>query len=461
LTEDSLPTFPSNFLWGAATSAYQIEGAVSEDGRGPSIWDTYCRQPGAVHHGDTGDVACDHYHRWQEDLDLMARLGLRGYRFSIAWPRVLPEGRSKVNQAGLDFYRRLVDGLLARDIAPMITLYHWDLPQVLEDAGGWRTRDCAKWFGEFAAIVFEALGDRVPFWITLNEPIGASFYAYSGRHAPGLRLGGPAIAAAHHLLLGHAEAVGAFRGGSYAGQIGITLNFGPTAPATDEPDDVAAAERADALTTRWFSDAVFAGTYPKVLVDFWQPICDFAFVHDGDMTSISAPIDFLGVNYYKSWVARATEVPPPQSRSATDLGATKEVPPGRGVTSFGWGICPDGLRDLLLWLRDRYPNLPPSYITENGASFEDYVDPTGRVRDSERISFVADYLRSAADAIAAGVDLRGYFYWSFLDNFEWNAGYGKRFGLVWVDYPTGTRIPKDSYFWYRDLIAGQSRSRHP
>lgn len=446
-----------NFLWGAATSAYQIEGAVHADGRGRSIWDTFTTVPGAVVNGDSGDRACDHYHRWEQDLDLLKDLGANAYRFSIAWPRIMPAGRGTPNQAGLDFYRRLIDGLLVRDIAPMITLYHWDLPQALEDIGGWRERDCAMWFADYATVLFEAFGDRVPYWITVNEPICASFYSYgSGTLAPGRHYGQEAIAAAHHLLLGHATTVEAFRAADTAsGQIGITLNFGPTTPATDTPADVAAADRSDALARRWFSDAVFSRTYPKLLLDFYAPICDFSFIRDDDMTRINTPIDFLGVNYYKSWTARAAELPEPGVRTATDLGTATEPPPGTQTTNFGWAVCPEGFRDLLVWLTDTYPNLPPIYVTENGCSYDDYVDPTARVRDAERISFMARYLGAMAEARERGVDVRGYFYWSLLDNFEWNAGYSKRFGLVWVDYPTGNRLPKDSYYWYADYIKAQ------
>ena len=455
------PPFPPGFLWGAATAAYQIEGAVTEDGRGTSIWDTFCREPGRVRHGDTGEVACDHYHRLDEDLDLLADLGAGAYRFSIAWPRVLPDGRGRVNPKGLAFYQRLVEGLRDRGIVPMATLYHWDLPQALEDHGGWRNRDSASWFGDYAAVLFDRLGDQVPYWITLNEPICASFYAYgSGELAPGLRLGHEAIAAAHHLLLGHAEAVAAFRAAAPAdARIGITLNLGPTTPATADPADVAAAERVDALATRWFPDAVFTGAYPRVLRDYYRPISDFSFVRGGDMERMSVALDFLGLNYYKSWVARAARPAPPPVRLATDLGAVTEVPPGAETTGMNWGVCPDGLRDTLLWLRHTYPGLPPVYVTENGAAYDDYVDPTGRVRDTERISFMDRYLRAAAEAIEAGVDLRGYFYWSLMDNFEWAQGYAKRFGLVWVDYDTGRRLPKASYHWYRDLIAAHATAR--
>lgn len=451
--------FGAEFLWGVATAAYQIEGGTAEDGRGASIWDTFSHTPGRTRHGDTGDIACDHYHRLEEDLELIAGLGVGAYRFSVAWPRVLPDGQGTVNAKGLDFYERLTDGLLDHGVAPVATLYHWDLPQALEDRGGWRNRDSARWFGDYASAVFDRLGDRVQYWITLNEPAGAAFSGYgSGVHAPGLRLGHEALAAAHHLLLGHAEAVETFRGGSHRGQIGITLNLGPATPATGNPADVAAAQRA-AGCTRWFTDAVLAGVYPEILREHYRPITDFSFIETRDMARISASVDFLGLNYYKSWVARADgPLPPVAERTAADLGVVSSPPPGAALTSMGWAVCPDGLRDALLWLRDTYPGLPPVYVTENGAAYDDYVDPTGEVRDTERIAFLDTYLRSAAEAVAAGVDLRGYFVWSLLDSFEWEEGYARRFGLVWVDYDTGRRLPKASYHWYRDLIAAQRAS---
>jgi beta-glucosidase len=458
----TMPRFPPDFLWGTATAAYQIEGAAQEDGRGPSIWDTFCHTPGKVRHGDTGDVACDHYHRWREDLDLMAGLGTNAYRFSVSWPRVIPAGRGAVNQHGIAFYDRLVDGLLERGMTPMLTLYHWDLPQALEDEGGWRNRDCADWLGDYAAVVAAELGDRVPLWATLNEPIVSSLYGYGdGVVAPGLRLGHDALAAGHHLLLGHAHAMAAVRAATPHSQVGIVLNFGPTAPGSDDPHDVAAAARADMLSTRWFTDAVMRGTYPKPLVDFYAPISDLSFVRDGDLAAIAAPMDFLGVNYYKSWVAVAAELPPPAQRVATTLGSQSRTPPSTEVTEGypSWGICPDGLRDLLTGLRDEYPGLPPLYVTESGSAWFDYVDPSGAVHDAERIDYHDRYLRAAAQALDAGVDLRGYFVWSLMDNFEWGFGYSKRMGLVWVDYPTGQRIPKDSYHWYRDVIAAQRAPR--
>lgn len=447
--------FPAGFLWGAATAAYQIEGAANSDGRGPSIWDVFSHIPGRTRHGDTGDIACDHYHRFLEDLDLLAGLGVGAYRFSVSWSRVLPSGRGPINERGLDFYDRLTDGLLERGIMPVITLYHWDLPQALEEQGGWRHRDCVQWFGDYASVMFDALGDRIPMWITLNEPIAASFAAYgSGVAAPGMRSGEPALAASHHLLLGHAEAVRRHRDSANIGQVGITLNFSQVRPASDHPGDVAAAERLNALRTRWFADPIFIGEYPKVLVKHFSAITDFGYIHDGDLEAIAAPLDFLGVNYYKAWVAVAAPLPPAGQRVAFDLGAEQRVPPGAEVTDIGWAIGPRDLRDMLVELDSRYDRLPPLYITENGCAFNDYVDPNGAVVDPERISFLQRHLDACRDAIAAGVDLRGYFVWSLLDNFEWQEGYSKRFGLVYVDYPTGTRIPKASYYWYRDLVAG-------
>ncbi|MGH3322654.1 MAG: GH1 family beta-glucosidase [Streptosporangiaceae bacterium] len=448
--------FPPGFLWGVSTAAYQIEGAVAEDGRGVSIWDAFSHTPGRVVHGDTGDIACDHYHRMKEDLDLLADLGVGAYRFSIAWPRVQPSGRGPVNERGLDFYRRLVDGLLERGIAPMVTMYHWDLPQALEDLGGWRDRDTAGRFADYAGIMFDALGDRVPLWITLNEPYCSAFHGYgSGRHAPGLRLGEGALAAAHHLLLAHGYAVEAFRVRRPRDSgVGLTLNFMPAEPLSQDAEDLAAADRANDLDNRWFADAVFLGRYPDSLVDFYGPISDFAFVRDGDLAAVSAPVDFLGVNSYFVNTVRAASVPPAERRVATDVGAELVGPCGPPVTGMGWPVRPDGLRDLLLWLRREYPRLPPVHITENGCAYNDYVDPEGRVNDEERIAYLDAHVRVAREAIDAGVDLRGYFCWSFMDNFEWAYGYSQRFGLVYVDYRTGRRTPKASFDWYRALAKG-------
>ena len=446
---------PPDFRFGTSTASYQIEGAATEDGKGPSIWDTFVAQPGRIVDGSTGDVACDHYHRWREDVELLRRLGADGYRFSIAWPRIQPTGSGAVNEAGLAFYDRLVDALLEAGVQPMVTLYHWDLPQALEDHGGWRNRDSASWFGDYAAVLFDRLGDQVPYWITLNEPICASFYAYgSGELAPGLRLGHEAIAAAHHLLLGHAEAVAAFRAAAPAdARIGITLNLGPTTPATADPADVAAAERVDALTTRWFPDAVFTGAYPRVLRDYYRPISDFSFVRGGDMERMSVALDFLGLNYYKSWVARAARPAPPPVRLATDLGAVTEVPPGAETTGMNWGVCPDGLRDTLLWLRHTYPGLPPVYVTENGAAFPDTAHTDdGEVDDQDRIGYLSDHVAAVERAREQGADVRGYVLWTLMDNFEWAEGYTKFFGVVHVDRDTLARTPKASYHWYAERV---------
>ncbi|WP_410813334.1 GH1 family beta-glucosidase [Micromonospora sp. 067-2] len=448
-------TLPAGFRWGTATSAYQVEGAVSEGGRGRSVWDTFSHTPGLTHQGDTGDVACDHYHRLDEDLDLLADLGVDTYRFSIAWPRLQPTGRGRPEPRGVAFYDRLIDGLLERQISPMATLFHWDLPQDLEDRGGWRNRDTVHDFVTYARYCFDAYGDRVTDWITLNEPICPSLHGTGGygHAAPGLRLGGPAITSAHHLLLAHGDAVRAYRNSAAAGRIGITLNFGPVAPASDRAEDLAAAARVDALQTRLFADPVLGRGYPDLLVRHWRELTDMGFVQAGDLERIAEPLDFLGVNYYKSWVARAAGLPPLADRVAMDMGAVLEPPPGVPRTGFGWGVTPDGLRTLLLDLRHRHPALPPLFVTENGCAYPDEVGPDGNVDDPERIAFHDAYLRALAEAVDAGVDVRGYTCWSLLDNFEWAAGYSQRFGLVHVDFPTGRRTPKSSFGWYRDLIS--------
>jgi beta-glucosidase len=442
---------PEGFLWGAATAAYQIEGAVNEDGRGRSIWDTFCAQPGAVRHGDTGAIACDHYRRWQQDVDLISDLGLSAYRFSIAWPRVLPTGRGQVNQAGLDHYRRLVDALLERDIVPTVTLYHWDLPQALEDAGGWTVRGTVEAFAEYAGTVANALGDRVPMWITLNEPWVASFLGYgAGVHAPGRRDGRAALLAAHHQLCGHGRAAQVLR--STTGQVGITLNLLPTRPVSDSSEDVAAASRMDGCANRWFLDPVLTGSYPADLVEWFGDAFD-GVVAPADLESISAPIDFLGVNYYFRGHIRAGDRDDGGDAIRPSLAAHRDPPSDIPTTAMGWPIEPDGLTELLVRLRRDYPRLPPIYITENGAAFDDYVDPEGGVDDEERIAYLEGHLRALHDAITSGVDVRGYFCWSLMDNFEWAEGYAKRFGLVYVDYRTQQRIPKASAGWYAAVAA--------
>ncbi|HLV59376.1 MAG TPA: GH1 family beta-glucosidase [Natronosporangium sp.] len=448
--------FPAGFRWGAATAAYQIEGAVDEDGRGPSIWDTFCRVPGAVAGGDTGDVACDHYHRFREDVKLMADLGLSAYRFSVAWPRVQPDGR-RVNQAGLDFYRRLVDELRDHGIEPWATLYHWDLPQALEDAGGWPVRDTAGRFADYATAVHRALGDRVDRWITVNEPWCAAFLGYgSGVHAPGRRDPVAAVRAAHHLLLGHGLATRALRAAAPDAEVGTTLNLYAVSPAGPGEADADAARRIDGLMNRFFLDPLLRGRYPTDVVADLAGVTGFDHVRDGDLAVIATPTTFLAVNYYSRHVVAA----PPDGARPDRPGTPSPWPGSEGVrfvgrglptTAMGWEIDPGGLTETLLRLHREYPPLP-LYVTENGAAFEDVVGPGGVVEDPDRIRFLAAHLRAGHEAIAAGVPLRGYFVWSLLDNFEWAHGYRARFGLVRVDYPTQRRIPKASARWYAQVI---------
>ena len=442
--------FPDGFVWGAATAAYQIEGAVTEDGRGPSIWDTFSHTPGRVANGDTGEVACDHYHRWREDLDLLRDLGLNAYRFSVAWPRIQPTGSGAVEQRGVDFYRRLTEGLRERGLTPFVTLYHWDLPQALEDEfGGWRSRETAYRFAEYAGIVADALGEFDPYWITLNEPYVSAIAGYAeGRHAPGAREGHGALAAAHHLLLGHGLAVRRLRG-TGAG-VGITLNLSPAVPASRSEADLAAARRQDLLINRQFTDPLLAARYPEDAGSVWGHLTDFGFRADGDLDIISEPLDFLGVNYYFRVHVRAAPTGTPPGETAFDIGVQRVTPEGLARTGLGWPIEPDGLYETLTGvLRDRYQGLPPIYITENGCSYPDEVG----VPDEPRIAFLQSHLAAAARAIADGVDLRGYFHWSLIDNFEWARGYAPRFGLVHIDYATQVRTPKASYAWFRDFLA--------
>jgi beta-glucosidase len=447
---------PAGFTFGVATAAYQIEGGVHEDGRGVSIWDTFSHTQGRVLNGDTGDVACDHYHRYAEDVAIMRDLGVDSYRFSIAWPRVLPEGSGAVNQAGLDFYSRLVDTLLDNGIEPVPTLYHWDLPQPLEDLGGWASRDTANRFADYAAVVVGGLGDRVHRWITLNEPWCSAMLGYgTGRHAPGRTEGEGALAAAHHLLLGHGLAVPTIRAADSTAQVGITLNLQPVSAATERAEDRRAAEYSLMNANLLFSDPVLAGRYPELARAVYKRITDFGFIQPGDLEKIHAPLDFLGVNYYfPSVIAEAAhDEADAGSRTAADIGAELVVADGAELTAMGWPVESDGLFRLLTWLRSTYPLLPPIYITENGRASDDVVSAEGVVHDPERVRYVDDHLEAVAKAIANGVDVRGYYYWSLMDNFEWAEGYSKRFGLVYVDYRTQQRIPKDSYAWYRDRIA--------
>ena len=440
----------TGFLWGAATSAYQVEGAVREDGRGVSIWDTFCRKPGAILGGDTGDVACDQYHRFEDDIALMAQLGIGAYRFSIAWPRILPEGGGAVNQQGLDHYRRVVDALNRHGIAPVATLYHWDLPQALEDLGGWANRDTASRFAEYAAIVHGALAGEVPMWITINEPwVAAWLGSGTGVHAPGKADDALALAAAHHLLLAHGSAVDAMDGED---AVGITLNIQPATPDTDGAAEVLAARRADLHMNAFFLDPIFGRGYPDELVEFYRPVTDMAFVRDGDLDVIARPVDVLGVNYYRRFTVTATPQTGPAEELPGSLGAWSILPPNVPATQMGWPVEPDALTDLLTRVhRDYAP--PRVLITENGAAFEDVVGHDGEIDDTARIAYLRDHVRAALRAKQAGVPLEGFFVWSLLDNFEWAQGYSNRFGLVHVDFATQARIPKGSARWYQQVIA--------
>jgi beta-glucosidase len=448
-SSDGVVRFPEGFAWGAATASYQIEGAVAEGGRGRSLWDTFAHTPGATRDGDTGDVADDHYHRYPEDVALLAQLGATHYRFSLAWPRLQPGGRGPLNQQGLDFYRRLVDELLARNIQPWVTLYHWDLPQALEDAGGWPRRDTALAFADYAAAVHQRLGDRIHHWTTLNEPWCSSYLGYAaGVHAPGRTEPAAAVAAAHHLLLGHGLAVQALRAQDAGSRLGITLNLHPVDPAGDDPADADAARRIDALINRQFLDPVLRGRYPADLLADLAGVGGTAHLRDGDEATIAAPLDLLGVNYYSRHVVRAGGDRAAAAASPwVGSGDVEFVSRGLPRTEMGWEIDAQGLYDVLTRVRRDYGPIPV-YVTENGAAFADRPGPDGRVADPDRVRYLDGHFRSAHRAIADGVDLRGYFVWSLIDNFEWAQGYSKRFGLVYVDYPTQRRIPKDSAAWF-------------
>jgi beta-glucosidase len=445
--------FPDDFLWGSATASYQIEGAVGEGGRGASIWDTFSHTPGKTYRGDTGDIACDHYHRLEGDLDLMADLGLRAYRFSVAWPRVQPSGSGTPNREGLDFYRRLVDGLRQRDIVPMLTLYHWDLPQALEDRGGWTSRETSERFAEYAGIVYEALSEEVGHWITLNEPWVASWMGYGlGVHAPGRRESAAALAATHNLLLGHGLAMERMRSAGDDNQLGVTLNLHPGHPSRDTDADKEAARRVDGQANRLYLDPLFRGEYPEDIISYYEERgTDFSFVRDGDLQKISVPIDFLGINYYFKHTVRGAPVEVGQNVPFADLGARPVIPHAAEKTAMGWPVEPEGLTEMLVRIKDEYADVP-MYVTENGRAVYDYMDPEGGVDDVERISYLDSHFRAAHEAMDRGVDLRGYMVWSLLDNFEWAEGYSKRFGIVFVEYGTQERVPKSSARWYAGVI---------
>ncbi|SDR14377.1 GH1 family beta-glucosidase [Thermostaphylospora chromogena] len=432
------PRFPGDFLWGAATSAYQIEGAVSEDGRGPSVWDVFSHTPGKVRGGDTGDVATDHYHRLEDDLDLMASLGLRGYRFSVSWSRVMPEGTGPVNQRGLDFYRRLVDGLHARGIRPTATLFHWDLPQALQDKGGWENRDCASWFADYARVVFDALD--VADWCTINEPKTVVEAGYQlGIHAPGVTDPARSYVVLHHLNLAHGLAVRALRAGHPGRRIGPALNLAPVYPADDSERAAEQARLHDGLENRLYLDPIFKGRYPSDVLERVAATHRLTeHVLDGDLETVSEPIDFLGVQYYHSKFVDG------------DGNRVFKYP----VAQAEWlEIYPDGLYDLLVRLSRELPDTP-LVITENGMASPDAPAADGRIHDTDRIDYLRGHIAAMGRAMAEGAKVTGYHAWSLLDNFEWAEGYEQRFGLVYVDFATLERVPKDSALWYRDLIAG-------
>ena len=432
-----------DFRWGAATAAYQIEGAVAEGGRSPSIWDTFCRVPGAIDNGDTGDIACDHYHRWPEDIGLMRRLGLDSYRFSIAWPRVLPDGTGRVNAAGIDFYDRLVDNLLDAGVTPFPTLYHWDLPQTLQDRGGWPARETAFAFAGFASVVGERLGDRVTDWFTINEPLCSAWIGHlEGTMAPGIKDLSLAIPASHHLLLGHGLATAALRAAAPGPvRIGAVLNLSPCDSASDSDADVAAATRADGHTNRWWLDPLYGRGYPADMIEVYgiEPP-----VRDGDLEAIATPMDHFGLNYYFRQVV--TDDPtgdPPFARMVSV--------PDWTLTAMGWEVYADGLEQLLVRLSDEY-GVRRIYVTENGSAWPDEIEPDGNVEDKDRIAYLEQHLEACLRAARRGAPVAGYFAWSLMDNFEWAYGYAKRFGLVHVDYETQRRTIKASGYRYADII---------
>ena len=455
-TDDQL-RFPDGFLWGAATAAYQIEGGADADGKGPSIWDTFSHTPGKVFHGDNGDVACDSFHRYGEDIALLKRLGVGSYRLSLSWPRIQPTGRGEVNPKGLDYYNRVIDGLLEAGIEPSVTLYHWDLPQALQDAGGWANRDIAGWFGEFAATVGEAFGDRVSRWITLNEPWVVAHVGYrDGRHAPGIQDPAQAVAANHHLLLAHGNAVSALRAASGA-PVGITLNLTVERPVT--PDAAAHAAVLEARQNGVYLDPIFHGRYPELLDgDASFSPAAAGHVRDGDFEIIGAPLDFLGVNYYAPHYVGMLhpDGEPRRGETVTGPDTVSIQPDGLPITAMNWLVEPGSIRELLTRIVAPVTGELPVYITENGSSWHDYVTQDGQVNDLERIAYLRGHLAAVHGAIADGVPVKGYFAWSLLDNFEWAEGYAKRFGLVYVDFATQERLLKRSGEVYASIVAANA-----
>ena len=431
----------SDFLWGVATSSFQIEGATNEDGRGPSIWDTFCKVPGKVANGDTGDIACDHYHRYIEDLDLMKWMGVRAYRFSVAWPRVIPNGVGKLNELGLDFYDRLIDSLLKREIAPWLTMYHWDLPEALQLRGGWNNREIVEWFGEYAEVLTSRFGDRVKNWMTLNEPLCSAWLGHLyGDMAPGIKNLQTALNVSHHLLMSHGLASKVIRSNVSAANVGIVINVTPAVPATDSQEDSNAAQLVDGFDNRWFLNPVFGRTYPADVIDALGASPE---IHSGDMKLISQDLDFLGVNFYfRQTVAADQNSKPLPIRSVNRENVQR--------TAMNWEVHPQAFEEILLRISKEY-SPKAIYITENGSAWNDEVI-NDEIIDDERIDYLARHLDAMKSAKSHGAPILGYFAWSFLDNFEWAYGYEKRFGLIYVDYKTQIRTPKKSAFYYRQLL---------
>ncbi len=437
--------FPRGFLLGTASASYQIEGAVAEDGRGPSIWDTYSHTPGKIEDGTNGDKACDHYHRYEEDVELMKQLGVNAYRFSISWPRILPKGRGKINNKGLQFYSNLVDALIDAGITPFVTLYHFDLPQALQDEGGWLRRGIVDDFEAYADALSVELGNRVKHWATLNEPWEMAWQGYvTGEDAPGLKLGNDAaLKASHNALLAHGAAVRTLRDNVTNAEIGIVLHLNMVEPASERPEDIAAAHRWELCQNRWYMDAIYKEGYPAEMTKLYG--CDAPEVIPGDMEQIQEQIDFLGVNNYRrSVVAAGTDLPPVNMKRVS--------PPGE-YTDMGWEIHPEGIYKILKWIHTNYP-VPSVYVTENGAAFPDKVSPDGKIHDEKRLSYLRDHIKQAHRAMREGVPLRGYFAWSTLDNFEWAYGYSKRFGVIHVNYKTQIRTIKDSGYFLSEVARG-------
>jgi beta-glucosidase len=428
--------FPHNFLWGAATAAYQVEGAWNEDGRGESIWDRFSHTSGNVSNGDTGDIACDHYHRWEEDIALMRQLGLKAYRFSTSWSRVLPTGRGRINPKGLDFYDRLVDRLCAANIEPLLTLYHWDLPQALQDEGGWDNRNTAYAFADYAALMVKRLGDRVKYWTTFNEPSVITYIGFiTGEHAPGVKDRRMAYQVAHHLMLAHGLGIQTIRTIKPDVNVGIVLNLWPAEPASDSAEDLAAANKYWDENETLFLDPLFKGYYSSAMYDMVGK--NMPKIQDGDMALIAQKLDYVGINFY--------------SRNVFSAKGKLEKIEGSEYTEMGWEVCAPALRSMLVKINNEY-NLPPIIITENGAAFKDEVSADGKVHDPRRIDYLKNHFIQTRLAMLDGVDVRGYMVWSLMDNFEWGHGFSRRFGLMYVDYDSQKRIIKDSGYWYMNVI---------